>query len=730
MSKAPRPATWKTRSRTCPGHCSWLGQRRSLSPSFCWARVVPQAGHSVGITHSARPSGRSGSTGPTISGITSPALRSIDGVAGADVLAPDLVGVVERGVLDGGAGDPGGLHDAVRRDPAGAADVDLDREQLGVDLLGGVLEGDRPARRPAGRAQPPLQRDVVDLDHDPVDLVGRDRVAVVPGLLDEALDLLQRRQHLDLVGGRQAPGRQRAVGLGLGRRLEALPLADAVADHAERPGGGDPRVLLAQRPGGGVAGVGEDGLARLGHRDVEPLERLDRQEHLAAHLDQRGDREVVARGQPVRDRVDGLDVGRDVLAGPAVAPGQGTDQATVLVEQVDRQAVHLELAQQGRVRDAVAREPGVPGGELVVGEGVVEALHPAEVVDGGELRRDRAADLLRRRVRRAELGVVLLEGLELAQADVEVGVGEGRRVEDVVAPAGVLDLLAQLAVPLARLVGGRLGVGHGPYLAVSPPTARPTPGALAAWCPSGMLAAPKDHRGGHVARAVADEERRPGDPSGRDRDAARRQGARPGRSWTAGARPGDAARRCSGRSAGGPTRPAPAPGCCATGTAAGTAAPGRSATPAGPSRRYAASSARCRSCCWVTRWAPAPPSTWPTTPRCGRRRPGALVPARRAGLGAGRAAPARRPRPQRQDHVVPRHGGVRRPRAPGGRLGGAAGHGAGRPLHAAPDPDLERRRGDGRPGAARALNRRVQRLASSTVSRTTRASSEPTAAPP
>ena len=76
MSKAPRPATWKTRSRTWAGQASWLRQRRSRSPSFCWASGVPQAGHSVGISHSGSPSGRSASTGPTISGMTSPALRS------------------------------------------------------------------------------------------------------------------------------------------------------------------------------------------------------------------------------------------------------------------------------------------------------------------------------------------------------------------------------------------------------------------------------------------------------------------------------------------------------------------------------------------------------------------------------------------------------------------------------------------------------------------------------
>ena len=77
MSKAPRPATWNTRSRTCAGHTSWLGQRRSLSPSFCWASGVLHAGHLVGIRQGRSPFGRSPRTGPRISGITSPALRRI-----------------------------------------------------------------------------------------------------------------------------------------------------------------------------------------------------------------------------------------------------------------------------------------------------------------------------------------------------------------------------------------------------------------------------------------------------------------------------------------------------------------------------------------------------------------------------------------------------------------------------------------------------------------------------
>ena len=46
----------------------------------------------------------------------------------------------------------------------------------------------------------------------------------------------------------------------------------------------------------------------------------------------------------------------------------------------------------------------VPGLELLVGEGVVEALHPLEVVDRGELGGDGAADLLGGRVGCAQVG--------------------------------------------------------------------------------------------------------------------------------------------------------------------------------------------------------------------------------------------------------------------------------------------------------------------------------------
>ena len=94
---------------------------------------------------------------------------------------------------------------------------------------------------------------------------------------------------------------------------------------------GDPRVLLPQRPGGGVARVGERRLAGLDQRGVELREGGDREEDLAAHLEQLRHRDV-GPSQPAGHVGDGADVGGDVLAGAPVAAGRRADQPAVLVD--------------------------------------------------------------------------------------------------------------------------------------------------------------------------------------------------------------------------------------------------------------------------------------------------------------------------------------------------------------------------------------------------------------
>ncbi len=74
-SSAPREPMCSTRPRTCAGQLRAFGQRRSMSPSFAGASVVPHSGQSSGITNSRSEPSRSSTTGPRTSGMTSPALR-------------------------------------------------------------------------------------------------------------------------------------------------------------------------------------------------------------------------------------------------------------------------------------------------------------------------------------------------------------------------------------------------------------------------------------------------------------------------------------------------------------------------------------------------------------------------------------------------------------------------------------------------------------------------------
>ena len=214
MSKAPRPPTWRQplaqlgRARTRVGATDVLvalaGRRQRGAARGALGRHDELALAAVAQRHD-----RADDLGDDVAG-----LAQHDHVTDQHALALDLVLVVQRRHLDGGPGHADGLHDAVRRDPAGATDVDRDVEQPGVDLLGRVLPGDGPPRRPRGGAEPTLQCDLVDLDDDAVDLV-HDVVAVLAVVGDELLDRLEVVTTLARSLRGQAPGLERVVGLAL-----------------------------------------------------------------------------------------------------------------------------------------------------------------------------------------------------------------------------------------------------------------------------------------------------------------------------------------------------------------------------------------------------------------------------------------------------------------------------------------------------------------------------------
>src|SRR5699024_6939981 len=166
-----------------------------------------------------------------------------------------------------------------------------------------------------------------------------------------------------------------------------------VHDHRQRAGGGHPGVLLPQRPGGGVARVGERWVFGFGgDAFVEFFELPDRHEDLTAYLQQLRCG-AYALVETFGDHLDGADVEGDVLTHPAVTPGGRAYQAATFVDQVDGEPVDLELAQVVFHRYFRGGPVG-PGVELLGVEGVAEAFHPHQVFDLGEVHADGCADLL------------------------------------------------------------------------------------------------------------------------------------------------------------------------------------------------------------------------------------------------------------------------------------------------------------------------------------------------
>lgn len=90
-----------------------------------------------------------------------------------------------------------------------------------------------------------LERDLVELDDDAVDLVLHG-VPVLAEVRDELPDTVEGVDDLVVLRGGQAPFVQQLVGMREPVDLEALTGADAVHHHVQRAGGGDLRVLLAQ----------------------------------------------------------------------------------------------------------------------------------------------------------------------------------------------------------------------------------------------------------------------------------------------------------------------------------------------------------------------------------------------------------------------------------------------------------------------------------------------------
>ncbi len=456
---ASRRAKCLSRSSSWAGHDAF-GQRRSTSPSG-FTTAEPQDGQTEGGVHGGAPAGRFSSTTRTTLGITSPP-RSISTVSptrtSLRAISSSLWSVARR---HRGAREVHRPQSGDGRQLPGSPHLHLDRLDDGGRLHRRVLVGDRPPRELRREAELLLQRVVVDLHHDAVDVVLERAAGLAP--------LLQERHHLA-----EAPAAARRgvrAEAPATQHLERLPLpadgraaadvGDLVEEHVEAARGDDARVEVLHRPRRRIPRVRERLLALLLALEVDRVEARARQVHLAACLELVRD---AVPEQDERDRPDRAGVRRHVVAAHAVAAGHRPHEPAALVVEGHRQAVDLQLRGVGDLALAPehAEDPLLELPQLVLAVSVVEREHRHAVDERRELVGRLLPHPLGRAVGGDELGVLGLEPSQLALERVVLVVGDLGPVERVVQVLVAADLLPQRGDPLLGRLARRHGDGPGP----------------------------------------------------------------------------------------------------------------------------------------------------------------------------------------------------------------------------------------------------------------------------
>ena len=212
-------------------------------------------------------------------------------------------------------------------------------------------------------------------------------------------------------------------------------------------------VLCLEGAGGGVAWVGEERLLVEGALGVEALERLPGHDYLAAYLKEVGPSRP-AEGEGYR--LDGLDVGGDVVAVGAVAAGDGAQQAPVLVDERDARAVEFQLTHHhGLFAGEIFLDSVNPLVYLLHRICVGQRQHGVDVRHLLEAFGEVRPHTARGRQRVVHFGVAALKVLELVHEHVKLQVGDFGPVEHVVAVVVAVKLVAELFYSLLFVhIGG------------------------------------------------------------------------------------------------------------------------------------------------------------------------------------------------------------------------------------------------------------------------------------
>ena len=306
-----------------------------------------------------------------------------DTVTDQKLLAADLVLVVQRGVGDVHAPHEHRLQPGHGREHPGAPHLHEDVLQRGDGLFGRILVGQREAGCAGHETGLRLQMTVIQLIDHAIDGVGQ-RGTHAAGM---SVVVQQRRNALHTLGPRRRQETQRAQPLQHAmlrdRHLGGIAdLADAIGVEGERPAGGDTGIQLAQAAGRRVARVGKELVAPGLLRAIQRQEVFLQHQHLAPHFQHLGSR----TGELRRHAAHRAQIGRDVLAGDAIAPGGALHQPAVLVAQRGGQAIQLGGGTEGKVvRHAQQRlQPAIERQNIGLAEGIGQRAHGHPVRDGAE----------------------------------------------------------------------------------------------------------------------------------------------------------------------------------------------------------------------------------------------------------------------------------------------------------------------------------------------------------
>ena len=158
---------------------------------------------------------------------------------------------------------------------------------------------------------------------------------------------------------------------------------------------------------------------------------------------------MAKRIEPERDGADGAEVGRDVVAGNAVAAGGAAGEQAILKTKADRDAVGLGLDEPlERLAGQELLHAVNKVAHLLLRVGIVEAHHRHRMPNGLEAVDRRAADALTGGVGGLEFRMRQLEVEQLAVKLVVLLVADRRLCLDIIRPVMPANLLRQHRMPL------------------------------------------------------------------------------------------------------------------------------------------------------------------------------------------------------------------------------------------------------------------------------------------